>query len=94
MWTPVSDENSGGPHRGIDYANVPPELARLASLPRGGVDWQLLIAARTTLTIDDLLDAIEIDEVQRSWRDAAQANAEAKREAAATAPPPRKRRRR
>lgn len=91
MWTPVADENSGGPHRGIDYANVPPMLARLASLPRGGVDWQLLIAARTSLTIDDLLDAIEIDEVQRSWRDAAQANAEKRR---AVTPSPKKRRRR
>lgn len=29
------------------------------------------------LSIDDALDLVEIDDVSRSWRDAAQANAEA-----------------
>lgn len=33
-------------------------------------------ALSTTLSIDDALDLSEIDNVSRSWRDAAQANAE------------------
>ena len=33
-------------------------------------------ALTTTLSIDDALDLGEIDDVSRTWRDAAQANAE------------------
>lgn len=41
----------------------------------------MLHALTTTLSLDDLHDLEEIDDVSRSWRDAAQANAE-------QAPPP------
>lgn len=46
-------------------------------------------ALTTELSIDDALDLAEIDDVSRSWRDAAQANAEV----AQTAPKPKRGRR-
>lgn len=53
-----------------------PLIGNLCHRPEGGVDHALFLAAQTELTIDDLLDLDEIDEVGRSWRDAAQANLE------------------
>lgn len=36
----------------------------------------MFTALTTTHSIDDMLDLLEIDDVSRAWRDAAQANAE------------------
>lgn len=69
------------PYKGIQFANVHPLIGNLASRPEGGVDWALVTACRRRpsrggITLDELLDLAEIDEVGRSWRDAYQANGE------------------
>lgn len=44
-------------------------------MPEGGVNVERLVRfKRGDLTLDDLLDALEIDVVGRSWRSAAKAN--------------------
>jgi hypothetical protein len=56
--------------------NVHPRIGNLLIKPEGGVDWALLRAFQTDMTLDDLDDLEECDRVERSWRDAAHANAE------------------
>ncbi len=61
---------------GLEFDYVSPLVGNLCIRPGGGVDGVLYHALRTYLSIDDALDLAEIDNVDRSWRDAAHANAE------------------
>lgn len=60
----------------MEYANVHPIIGNLCVKPEGGVDVVMFQALHTDLSIDDALDLVEMDEVSRSWHDAARANAE------------------
>jgi hypothetical protein len=53
-----------------------PLIGNLVSRPEGGLDAFMYNALNTELSLDDALNLAEIDEVQRSWRDATQANVE------------------
>jgi hypothetical protein len=55
---------------------VHPLIGNLCIIPGGGVNGILFAALRTSLSLDDALDLEEIDIVDRSWRDARQANTE------------------
>ena len=69
------DPETEGPYGGIEYANVHPWIGSVCSMPEGGVNVERLVRfKRGDLTLDDLLDALEIDVVGRSWRAAAKAN--------------------
>lgn len=74
-WAPSDTDTSGGPHRGIEFANVAPLIGNLCIRPEGGVDVAMYLALTTTLPLDAALDLAEIDNVSRSHRDAAHANA-------------------
>lgn len=63
------------PERGILPRNVHPMVARLVARPEGGVDLAMYQALHTTITLDQALDLVEIDDVSRSVRAAAQRNA-------------------
>lgn len=59
-------------------------IGNLCHRPEGGVDHVMLYEyTHGRYSLDDLLDAAEIDEVGRSWREAALANGRAEREQAA-----------
>lgn len=72
-WSPKYRE-AQGIHEGIDYANVEPILARLATKAEGEIDWELWRALHDTLSLDDAYDLAELREVSRSWHDATLAN--------------------
>ena len=63
----------------MQYANVHPLIGNLCALPEGGVDVAMYIALTTVLSIEEALDLAEVDDVQKSWRRAFDANAEAQR---------------
>ena len=65
----------------MDYANVHPIIGSLCSLPEGGVDVGMYVACTQELSIDEVLDLREIDDVSRSWRAAVHANMDVSREA-------------
>jgi len=44
--------------------------------PEGGIDPAMYQALHTTLSLDDALDLMEIEEVQRSWHAASRRNDE------------------
>lgn len=55
-------------------------IGDIAKLPDGAVDWRFMLAcngaAEPVVTIDDLYDIAEVQDVGRSWADAQQANME------------------
>lgn len=61
----------------MQYANVHPLIGNLCSVPGGGVNVHMYEALTTRLPLDRALDLAEIDEVNRSWHNAAEANAAA-----------------
>ena len=69
------------PYKGIQFERVHPLIGNLAIKPEGGTDHDFLAKCKRRPTqggysLDDLFDALEVDDVGRSWRDAYQANAE------------------
>ena len=77
-WAPKSKQETRGRHRGIPYANVHAKIGNLVLRPEGGLDIEMYRALHNDFSLDELFDLEEIEEVARSHRDAAMANAEAK----------------
>ena len=64
----------GGPHKGIDTAQVPWEIY-VACSDGESVDARTYEALHTTIDLDGLYDILEMKQVQQSWIDAAARNA-------------------
>lgn len=75
-WAPKSRQHAKL-HHGIQFENVHPLIGNLCIRPDGGPDVEMFRQlTHGPLSIDDAYDLAEIDDVARSWRDAAQANNE------------------
>lgn len=65
---------ASGTHKGIDPINLPRELY-LACSNGESIDVATYEALHTTLDLDGLYDLLEMQEVHKSWKNAASANA-------------------
>ena len=71
-WTRYT--GASGAHKGIKPVNLPWEIM-LACSAGESIDVATYVALHTTIDLDGLFDLLELQEVQQSWKHAAQANA-------------------
>jgi hypothetical protein len=70
-WTRFA--GAGGPHKGIQPANVPWEI-QLACSSGESIDVATYVRLHTDIDLDGLYDLLEMQEVHQSWKHAATAN--------------------
>lgn len=80
QWTPWEGPHSKGKHKGINVKNVPPLIFDLCS-DGETIDPHVYVLSQNTLSLNDLMDILEMKSVHNSWQAASMKNVEDGRKA-------------